>query len=308
LLAAIRELAAGTPARSLQGYPRFLVDRRFTVPGSGCVVTGTLLDGRLALDTPQTDGLCLTPQGRPVRLRAMQVDGEPVNDLQAGQRAALNLAGELSRDHPRRGDWLLARSSFQTTARLDVHLRLLRGVTTHRGTLQILAGASASSGRLVWLHEADGLAQLLLDQPVHARVGDAVIVREPAANQTLAGGRVLDPVGRQRGRSRPEALTRLAALRAAASASTALSIELVHQAELNLPAFARRWNLRPEELDTLVRRSALTRFGDQAVSNNRVAAAEASLLDRVQEAHRAQPEQKGVHQQQLLRKAATGLT
>ncbi len=308
LLAAIRLLAGSLPARSIQGYPRFLIDRSFTVQGAGKVVTGTLLNGRLALTAQQDDELCLTPQARPVRLRGMQIDGKPLQTLQAVQRAALNLVGDIDSEHLLRGEWLLARASCQTSARLDIQLRLLPDARLHRGTLQILTGASASSGRLVWLDEAAGLAQVLLDQPVHAMVGDAVIVREPAARQTLGGGRVLDPVGRQRGRRKPQALARLAGLSAVNSAALALPLELAQQAELSLPAFARRWNLRPEELDTLLDQADLTRFGEQAVSNARVAAAEASVLTWLSQAHKAQPELQGVHQQQLLRKAATGLS
>ncbi|MEX1198816.1 MAG: selenocysteine-specific translation elongation factor [Pseudohongiellaceae bacterium] len=308
LQAAIRGLAAGIAPRRTHGYPRFLIDRRFTVQGAGCVVTGTLLNGRLALDEQSADELCITPQGRPVRLRAMQVDGQPVNELQAGQRAALNLAGDLDSEHPGRGDWLLAKAVCQTSTRLDIHLRLLPGAETHRGTLQILAGASTSSGRLVWLDEAAGLAQVLPDRPVHAMAGDVIIVREPAANRTLGGGPVLDPMGRQRGRSRPEALARLAALSEVHSASVALPIELTHQYELNLPAFARRWNLRPDELDALMVQSGLIRLSDQGVSAARLAEVEARLLEAVQQAHAVQPEQQGVHQQQLLRSAATGLS
>ena len=308
LRSAIRLLASDIPARSTQGYPRFLIDRRFTVSGTGCVVTGTLLSGRLSFDTQQTVELCITPKGKPVRVRTMQIDGQPVNEIKAGQRAALNLTGGLDNKHPQRGDWVLASASYQTSKRLDVKLRLIPDVNVHRGTLQIIIGANACSGRVIWLDQHGGLAQVLLDQAVHAMAGDTIIVREPAANQTLAGGRVLDPLGRERGRSKPEALVRLSDLSLAISACAALPIELRHQAELNLPAFARRWNLRPGELEVLVAQTGLTRLADQAVANNRVAEAETCLLESVRLAHKSQPEQLGVHQQHLLRKADTGLS
>ena len=320
LLTAIRALTLNSPARSSQGYPRFLIDRRFTVPGTGCVVTGTLLNGQLTLGTlgtlgtQQDAGLCITPRGiakargRSVRLRSMQIDGTQVTELKAGQRAALNLAGELDTKYPQRGDWLLASAMCQTSARLDIQLRLLPGTAIHRGTLQILIGASAVSGRLVWLDEATGLAQALLDQPVHAMVGDSIIVREPAANRTLGGGGVLDPMGAQRGRTKPEALARLTALGAATCAAAALPVELAHLSELNLTAFAKRWNLRPNELDAMTAHAGPTQLGDQAVSNKRIAEAETRLLESVRHAHTEQPAQLGVHQQHLLRQAATGLS
>lgn len=317
LLTAIRALATSVPVSTPAGHPRFLIDRRFTVSGAGCVVTGTLLDGQLNVD--QHTPLQLAPANRTVRLRGIQIDGQAVPDIVSGQRAALNLTGELDSEHPQRGDWLLAAESIQLSQRLDVHLRILPDKSIHRGTLQILTGATAVSGRLVWLEapvgekasaaqkQPVGLAQLLLDKPVHVIAGDAVIVREPAANITLAGGRVLDPQGRQRGRGKPEALARLRALSKVSSAADALAVELNHQQEMNLSAFAGRWNLTASELDELLAQQSVVRLGQQGLSHARYAAAQAMILQRVQESHDEHPEHLGIHPQGLLRAAETAL-
>lgn len=328
LLVAIRTLSATTPTRSAAGQPRFLIDRRFTVPGAGCVVTGTLLNGRLNL--AQQAQLQLAPCHRTVRLRGIQVDGQAVTEITSGQRAALNLAGKLDSEHPQRGDWLLAADLSQHQAhisqRLDVNLRVLPEQSIHRGTLQILTGASTVSGRLVWLEapvgektpagekapagqkKPGGLAQLLLDKPVHVITGDVVIVREPAANVTLGGGRVLDPQGRQRGRSKPEALARLTALCTVNTAADALAVELRHQPEIDLPAFAGRWNLTAQELGALLAKHAVLVLGEQGLSHSRFDSAKAIILQCVRLAHKENPEQLGNHQQALLRAAETGLS
>lgn len=304
LQAAIGELAQSVPVRSSQGHPRFLVDRRFSVTGSGCVVTGTLLNGELHNDSQ----LCLTPDASSVRIRGTQRDGQTISELKAGQRAALNLAGDLDADHPQRGDWLLAPAMHQLTDRLDISLRLLPDAKVHRGTLQVLTGATASSGRLVWLDESAGLAQVLLGQSLHAIQGDPVIVREPAANQTLGGGRVIDPFGRQRGRSKPEALARLRALQHIYSPQAALTIELAQQKEVDIAAFTRRWNLKPSELSALIAAEPLIRLGDQVLHPERVAKTENSIIQSLQQAHAEQPEQRGLPQHALLRAAAIGLS
>ncbi|SDU03642.1 selenocysteine-specific translation elongation factor [Halopseudomonas salegens] len=304
LQVAITELAQSIPARHCTGNPRFLVDRRFSVTGSGCVVTGTLLNGELHTDSH----LCLTPVAGSVRIRGMQRDGQAITALKAGQRAALNLAGDLDADHPQRGDWLLAPEMHQLTDRLDISLRLLPDAKLHRGTLQVLAGAAASSGRVVWLDESAGLAQVLLDHGLHAIQGDPVIVREPAANQTLGGGRVIDPLGRQRGRSKPEALSRLRALQPVDSPDIALGVELAQQKEVDIAAFARRWNLTPNELAALLAAEPLVHLGGQALHPERVAQAEHSIVQRLQQAHTEQPEQRGLPQHALLRAAAIGLS
>ena len=306
LLTAIRTLTLSTPPRKNNGQPRFLIDRRFTVPGTGCVVTGTLLNGRLNVE--QHTPLTIARSGGTIRLRGMQMDGQTVTAIKSGQRAALNLTGELDSAHPRRGDWLLTAETNQASQRLDVHLNVLTEQNIHRGTLQILTGASTVSGRLVWLDESAGLAQLLLDKAMHVIVGDAVIVREPAANITLAGGRVIDPQGRQRGRTKPESLARLRALVAATTAFDALSVELEHQTEINLPSFAKRWNLTRQEFDDLLARQAVVLLGGQALSKLTFKAAETAILQSVRLAHSEHPEQRGMHQQALLRVADTNLS
>lgn len=306
LLSAIRSLSHNTPAPDSHGLPRFLIDRRFTVAGAGCVATGTLINGSLGLSQQTPLQIALTE--KTVRLRGIQIDGQAVQTIKSGQRAALNLSGDLDNKHPQRGDWLLAASANSGSQRLDVHIKVLPGHTLHRGTLQILTGAAAVSGRLVWLDESAGLAQLLLDRPVHAIAGDSVIVREPAANITLAGGRVIDPQGQQRGRSKPQSLARLKDLKTITSASDALDTELQHRTEISLPAFARRWNLTDEQLIALVKQEALTTLGEQCLRREQLSRAETIILQTVRLAHSEYPEQLGTHQQALLRTIDTGLS
>ena len=319
LLTAIRALASTITTRSASGHPRFLIDRRFSVPGAGCVVTGTLLSGQLSLAEQKNNDFHIgTEQMLPVRLRTMQIDGQPVSELRAGQRAALNLTGDFNSRHPQRGDWLLAGPLLHSSARIDIQVRLLPDSRIHRGTLQFLTGASAISGHLVWLDESAGLAQVLLDQPVHTLVGDCIIVREPSANRTLGAGRVLDPLGGQRGRSKPAAIQRLKALCTATHALAALTVETEHLIEVDLPAFAKRWNLRADELDATLHDATLhgaslhdasvIQLGHCALSTLQLARIDARLLETVRHAHQSQPMLPGIHQQELLRTSAPGLS
>ncbi len=309
LLTAIRTLASTITLRTTAGHPRFLIDRRFSVPGAGCVVTGTLLSGQLSLSEQKNSNLHIgTEQALPVRLRAIQIDGQPVSELRAGQRAALNLTGDFNSRHPQRGDWLLAGALLQSSARMDIQLRLLPDTRIHRGTLQFLTGASAISGHLVWLDEVAGLAQVLLDQPVHTLVGDCLIVREPSANRTLGAGRVLDPLGGQRGRSKPAAILRLKALCTASQALAALTVETEHLIEVDVPAFAKRWNLRADELDATLHAACVIQLGDYALSTRQLARIDACLLESVRQAHQSQPMLPGIHQQELLRTSVPALS
>jgi len=83
-----RELLS-LPERS-QDAPAFLpVDRVFALSGHGTIVTGTLMQGRIAVG----DQLQIAPQGRSVRVRSLQVFGDDRAHVEAGSRVAVNLPG-----------------------------------------------------------------------------------------------------------------------------------------------------------------------------------------------------------------------
>ena len=82
-------MAEKLPGRNQGGAARLPVDRVFSVPGFGTVVTGTLLGGRIR----KGDGLYLYPEGRACRVRGIQVYNRQTDVCEAGQRAALNLSG-----------------------------------------------------------------------------------------------------------------------------------------------------------------------------------------------------------------------
>ena len=218
---------AGTAA---DGF-RLAVDRAFTLPGVGLVVTGTAHAGEVRVG----DRLVLSPAGLEARVRSVHAEGAVAAVGRAGQRCALGLVGpRLSREAAGRGGWALAPELHAPTTRLDLRLVLspgerlppARGLTVHAhlgaarvpGRLTLLAGRDAA---------ADGnaagpvMARLSLDAPVGALVGDRVVLRDVAARRTVGGGRVLDPFGPQRGAADP---ARLAALEAGDRADPAAAL------------------------------------------------------------------------------------
>ncbi len=86
---ALASLATAIPLRDAEGATRLPVDRVFSMRGFGTVATGTLTDGRLAVD----DELEVMPGGRDVKVRGLQVHGARRQLAVAGERVAVNLAG-----------------------------------------------------------------------------------------------------------------------------------------------------------------------------------------------------------------------
>ncbi len=197
LRAELSRLPARVRGHHLEHPFRFPVDRSFTMKGFGTVITGTVIAGRLKKDSPVTQ----YPSGKPLRIRGMQVHGKPVDVVEAGQRAAINLTG-ISKEEIKRGDQLAEPESLLTNYMLNVELRLLEDIPrdlTQRTRIRLHLGTQEVIGRIVLL-EGDRfkpgetqLIQLRLEKEVSSRFGDRFIIRNYSPIFTLGGGRVIDP-------------------------------------------------------------------------------------------------------------------
>ncbi|SFR56919.1 selenocysteine-specific translation elongation factor SelB [Marinobacter daqiaonensis] len=296
---------SGQPQDRASGYPRMIVDRSFSITGSGCVVTGTVIAGTLS----RHDTLVACPAGHRVRLRGLEIHGTGVESVEAGQRCALNLAGDISRHSVGRGDWLVAAPLHHPTDRLDVVLTLLPSARLHRGNLQVHLGAAVRNCRAVVLdgtarEGSPPLAQLMLDQPVQACAGDRLILRDPASNRTLAGGRVLDPFGLRRGRSRQARVAVLEKLTELDSLNDQLTVLIEAQPEgVSLERLARVYNLQPESVTNLIADRGLMilpgSHGDVAVRSDHWESLKVALLERLEQWHVDHPDSLGPGEQDL---------
>jgi selenocysteine-specific elongation factor len=252
-VAALRDhlaaVAAETGRRAAAGAFRLAVDRRFTVPGAGLVVTGTVFSGTVARD----DQLVLSPAGTRVRVRGLHAQNREAATGVVGQRCALNIAAAgLGLENVQRGDWIVAESAHAPTARLDARIRLLKSearpmrhwtpVHLHIGAADIPARVAVLGAREIRPGES-ATVQLVLDAPTSALRDDRLILRDQSARRTVAGGRVIDPFAPARGRGRPERLEELSLLEEDDPA-TALRALLAGRAQgVDLTRFALARNL-----------------------------------------------------------------
>lgn len=96
---------------------RMSVDRVFTSPGSGTVVTGTVDRGSLSL----ADEVVIQPHGASSRIRQIQLHGERVEQVGPHSRAALNL-GDMHYKDMGRGDTIYRSLAPENHRRLLVRL------------------------------------------------------------------------------------------------------------------------------------------------------------------------------------------
>ncbi len=219
LLQALEATLAHCPPRLDLGRPRLPVDRVFTMPGFGTVVTGTLSDGVLRVG----DEVVLLPAGLSGRIRGLQTHRRRVQEAAPGSRTAVNLVG-VRREQVRRGDVLCLPETCRPTRRLDVHFRLLPQAShplRHNVFVKLFIGAAEVMARVRVLGAEhlspgqEGWLQLEPEVPIVALRGDRFILRLPSPSETIGGGVVLDPFpARRHKRFAETVLARLRALTA----------------------------------------------------------------------------------------------
>jgi selenocysteine-specific elongation factor len=215
LKAALLDLAAqqAKPA-DLEKPARLPIDRAFHLKGLGVVVTGTLASGAVK----PGDTLEVLPRKEKVRVRSIQVHGQPREQAEAGERTSLQLTG-IELEDLTRGMQLGTAGAFEATTSLLGRFTLLPDAPAPiRGFVPVRVHLYASEvlGRLRPLAEAGlapgetGAVEIRLQGPVSAVRGDRYIVRRPSPQATLGGGEILDPRWRRhRGAILTQALTAL---------------------------------------------------------------------------------------------------
>ena len=240
--------AAAHTATPVDGRFRLAIDRCFSLSGIGTVVTGTVFSGTVRVG----DTLTVSPPGFSARVRSLHAQDVPAETGHAGQRVALNLTGDFSREAIRRGMWVLDPRQHLPLDRFAATLRLARDETQtlrHWTPVHVHLGAEDIIGRVALLEGdtvapgTEALAEIVLERPLCCVAGDRFVLRDTSATRTLAGGRVLDIFPPTRHKRAP---ARLAALRLAAQGEPAAALRELLVASptgVLLERFAQGWNL-----------------------------------------------------------------
>jgi len=196
LRSAIHAALVALPPRAPQAPAYLPIDRAFALPGHGTIVTGTLMQGRIA----SGDTLALTPLGRDVRVRSLQIFNTKREEVQGGSRVAVNLPG-IAREDVARGA-VLASRQFAAHGSADVRFRALpraAGLLRRRTPVRAYVGSAEILGTLVFAVLPEGTsevaARLHLREPTILFPGAAFVVRRVSPKTLLGGGTVstVDP-------------------------------------------------------------------------------------------------------------------
>jgi selenocysteine-specific elongation factor len=303
------DAARGTASRSSAGAFRLAIDRCFTLTGTGVVVTGTVLSGTVRVG----EHIVISPSGLAARVRGLHVQNRIADEGHAGERCALNLAGEgVAKETIHRGDVALDPALHAPTDRIDARLRLLRDEKKPIGQwfpVRLHHAAVEVGARIVLLDEdpvlpgGAAVVQIVLDCPIAPALGDRFVIRDVSAQRTLGGGRFLDLRAPGRKRRTPERRRQLEALALpdmTRSLRALLSVEPYHW---DWTGFSRDHALSHAQASALAEELTLVILdsGSTAIAMlpERLNVLGASLLETLAQFHAENPDVQGIGRERL---------
>ncbi|PTR33919.1 selenocysteine-specific elongation factor [Luteibacter sp. OK325] len=294
--------------RSDEGRFRLAVDRVFTLPGIGVVVTGTVLSGLVRL----RDALRISPSGLLARVRSLHAQNQPVEIGRAGDRCALNLTGEgITKDAIHRGDMLVDPFLHAPTDRIDARLHLLPSepravepwlaVRLHHGAAEVGARVIPLEGQQLRPgHAAD--VQLVLDRPIAAAVLDRFVLRDVSARRTMGGGQFIDLRAPERHRRTPARQAERAAFSIDDPRQSLAALLDASSSASDLDVFARDRALSAAAMQEIVATLSPLVFADEervAIGAAQWQRFVAAVIERLEGFHAAYPDSQGMAREKL---------
>ena len=231
------------------GHPRLPIDRIFTIAGAGTVVTGTLIDGALAVGQEVE----IVPAGLKSRIRALQTHKAKMDTATPGSRVAANLVG-IETAQLTRGDVVTRPGWLTSTKLITVRLKLIdylkRGIK-HGAEVSFHTLAAEAMAKVRLLESetlqpgAETWAQLTLETPLAIVTGDKFIIRSPM--ETLGGGEIIDAHARRLRRFKPDVIKNLKVKESGAADEVILAL-LETKQPLEYSALTAQVNIPPAEL------------------------------------------------------------
>lgn len=192
LVKEIETLCTNINEREKGRFFRMFIDRTFSIKGMGSVVTGSVLNG----ETSVGKELQLFPGNlTELKIRSLEKHGQKVENVMAGDRAAINLPG-LKKEDVKPGAVLIDRE-LEPTLMFDASISIFEKKQNSSNWLTVifLSGTFESQARIHLINQKNSLqlfAQIHLEKPAILFPSDKFILRNSSSDKTIGGGFVID--------------------------------------------------------------------------------------------------------------------
>ncbi|MFZ7146987.1 selenocysteine-specific translation elongation factor [Avibacterium avium] len=279
---------------------RYAIDRIFTIKGAGTVVTGTAFSGQVAIN----DELYLST-GQKVRVKNIHSQDSQAELGEAGQRLALNIQTEVSREAIQRGDWLFSQAPRSPTDRITIEVEAAQNLQESQA-VHIYHAASRTTGKLTLLQakqlapQQKALAELILQEPLFLTYGDKLILRTGDAKSLLAGGKVVEIHSPKRYKRTEVRLNFLQNLLTAQHSAQRLSYYLQHR-PMQLSELAWLEQMEETQLNALIADNQALAWQGWVFSQDYQQKQSDKLIETLANYHQQQPDQLGLSKARLYR-------
>lgn len=198
LIEAIDNATEEVESKDTEGHFRLPVDRVFSVSGFGTVVTGTIISGKVKVG----EEVEIYPSKIKTRIRGLQVHEKSVDEADAGQRCAINLAN-VKVNEIERGNVISKENVMEPSYMVDTKFYYLKSADRpleNRQRVRLYHGTEEILCRVVILDkeevnpEEEAYVQLRLEKPLSAQRNDRFVIRSYSPMHTIGGGSIIEPV------------------------------------------------------------------------------------------------------------------
>ncbi|CBG40668.1 selenocysteine-specific translation elongation factor [Helicobacter mustelae] len=177
------------PQKTPAHFFRYYIDRSFSLPGVGSVVSGGVVSG--GIEVGQKVFVCELQ--RELQVRSLQMHHKNLSHASFSHRVGINLANIPSKKL-KRGYLLTQRGFMRGFDRIDVVLYPLVKQDLHNLKVQFYIGTKCCHAKILVLQREQGqiFATLQTDKKIYSIFGERFVLRDEEKN--IAGGRILCPI------------------------------------------------------------------------------------------------------------------
>ena len=168
---------------------RMPIDRVFSLPGKGIIVTGTLLGSDLGINTP----LKLMPANKKIKLKKIESFYENIEKVKPGSRCALNLHN-IEKNEIKKGDIICSENYFVKAKTFYGEISTINPNKKLKNNSEIIfhSGTTRSPGKIRIIYEINSnkkIYKIILKNDIAIFNNDNFIIRNNMG--TVGGGKII---------------------------------------------------------------------------------------------------------------------